>query len=58
MENIKFSINLVNGILQYLQTKPYAEVAGLIQSIQKEASDNNVSQQIVETPVAETPVEK
>jgi len=34
---MEFKINekLVNSILQYLASKPYAEVAGLIQELQK-----------------------
>jgi len=37
MEKILLSTNLVNGILQYLGTRPYAEVFQLIEAIQKEA---------------------
>ena len=37
MENITLTLQLINGILQYLATRPYQEVAGLIQSIEKEA---------------------
>jgi hypothetical protein len=32
MDKIKLSTNLVNGILQYLGTRPFTEVAGLIQA--------------------------
>ena len=38
MDEIKLSTNLINGILQYLGSKPFAEVAGLIQEMQKQAS--------------------
>jgi hypothetical protein len=38
MDEIKLSTNLINGILQYLGSKPFAEVAGLIQEIQKQAA--------------------
>ena len=37
MDEIKLSTNLVNSILQYLGSKPFAEVAGLIQAIQQQA---------------------
>ena len=37
MDEIKLSTNLVNGILQYLGSRPFVEVAGLIQEIQKQA---------------------
>ena len=39
MEKISLSVNLVNGILQYLGTRPYAEVANLISGVQQEAQD-------------------
>jgi hypothetical protein len=38
MDEMKLSTNLINGILQYLGTKPFVEVAGLITEIQKEAA--------------------
>lgn len=37
MENITISVQLANVILQYLSTKPYAEVAQLIAAIQEAA---------------------
>jgi hypothetical protein len=36
-EKIELSLNLVNGILNYLGSKPFAEVNQLIQAIQSEA---------------------
>ena len=39
MESIKFSTQLVNGILQYLGTRPYGEVFQIIEAIQKEAKE-------------------
>ena len=47
MESIKFSTQLVNGILQYLGTRPYGEVFQIIEAVQKEAREqqaNNPSQ--------------
>ena len=38
MDELKLSTNLVNGILQYLGSRPFVEVAPLIQAIQKEAA--------------------
>jgi hypothetical protein len=35
MENITLPTQLVNATLQYLATRPYQEVAGLIAEIQK-----------------------
>lgn len=37
MEKLTLSTQLVNGILQYLGTQPYAQVAQLIAGIQQEA---------------------
>lgn len=37
MEKLVISTELINGILQYLGTRPYMEVAGLIAGITKEA---------------------
>ena len=39
MESIKLSTQLVNGILQYLGTRPYGEVFQIIEAIQKEAKE-------------------
>ena len=44
MNEIKLSTQLVNGILQYLGTRPYAEVFQLIEAIQKEAKDQQPQQ--------------
>jgi hypothetical protein len=38
MDNLTLPTQLVNGILQYLGSRPYVEVAGLIQAIQQEAA--------------------
>ena len=37
MQELKLSVNLVNAILNYLGSRPYAEVANLIASVQQEA---------------------
>ena len=36
-KKIELSLNLVNGILQYLGTRPYQEVFPLVQEIQAQA---------------------
>ena len=52
MEKITLSTNLVNAILQYLGTRPYADVFQLVEAIQKEAK----TQQTVDNPPqGETP---
>jgi hypothetical protein len=38
METVTLQTQLVNGILQYLATKPYQEVAALIAEIQKQSA--------------------
>lgn len=37
-QNINLSLNLVNGVMQYLGTRPYAEVFQLMHAIQAEAA--------------------
>lgn len=37
METLQLSTQLVNAILQYLGTRPFVEVASLINGIQREA---------------------
>ena len=44
MDEIKLSTNLLNAILQYLGTKPFAEVTGLIQAVQQEAAKQGAQQ--------------
>ena len=39
MDEIKLKTDLVNAILQYLGSKPFVEVAGLIQAIQQQAQE-------------------
>lgn len=36
-KKIELSLNLVNGIIQYLGTRPYSEVFPLVQEIQAQA---------------------
>lgn len=48
MNELKFPVDLVNGILQYLGSRPFVEVAGLIQAIQAEAAKQG--QEPVEAP--------
>lgn len=38
MDNLTLPTQLVNSILQYLGSRPFVEVAGLIQAIQQEAA--------------------
>ena len=37
MESIQLSTQLINAILQYLGSRPFVEVANLVNGIQKEA---------------------
>lgn len=50
MDEIKLSTQLVNGILQYLGSKPFTEVAGLIQAIQQEAAKQGAQPVAQEEP--------
>ena len=38
MNEMKLPVELINGILQYLGSRPFVEVAGLIKAIQDEAA--------------------
>ena len=37
-QNITLKLSLINGILQYLGTRPYGEVVQIVQAIQEQAS--------------------
>ena len=39
MDKITLTTELLNAIMQYLSSKPFAEVAGLISEVQKQASE-------------------
>jgi len=39
MDKITLTTELLNAIMQYLGSKPFAEVAGLIAEVQKQASE-------------------
>jgi hypothetical protein len=39
LDSAHLSVNLLNGILQYLGQRPYVEVAGLIKAIEQEAQE-------------------
>jgi hypothetical protein len=44
MEKVTLSTNLVNGIMQYLGTKPFAEVAQMIGAVQQEVQAQQTAQ--------------
>jgi len=39
MDKITLTTELINAIMQYLGSKPFSEVAGLIAEVQKQASE-------------------
>jgi hypothetical protein len=49
MNEIKLSTNLVNAILQYLGSRPYADVFQLVEAIQKEAKEPTSQQPPAQT---------
>jgi hypothetical protein len=52
MEKLSLTTDLINGVLQYLGSKPFVEVAGLINEIQKQAGEQGaipVQQEILDT---------
>lgn len=53
MDELKLSTNLINGILQYLGTRPFVEVAGLIQAIQEEAAKQGAQPVATDEPKPE-----
>ena len=55
-ENIKLSVQLVNGILQYLGSRPYGEVFQLVKAIQDEAQGQLQPVETVITDEATKPV--
>lgn len=50
-EKIKLTFGLVNAILQYLGNRPYSEVFQLIQTIQKQASEQEAAQESADSQV-------
>lgn len=55
-QKIELSLSLINGILQYLGTKPYQETFQLIQAVQEQAIPQMPVPQAA-TGEAETPVQ-
>ena len=53
MEKITLSTELVNAILQYLGSRPFVEVAQLINGIQQEAQGQAAPAVPTEAPAAE-----
>lgn len=54
MDEIKLKTDLVNAILQYLGSKPFVEVAGLVQAIQQQAQAQGAQPaEAPQTPAAE-----
>jgi len=45
MEKITLSTNLVNAVLQFLGTRPYADVFQLVEAIQKEAKEQVLAEE-------------
>lgn len=53
-ENVKVSLQLVNGILQYLGTRPYGEVFQIVNAIHAEVQQqiqNQINPPVVTPPL-------
>lgn len=48
MQKISLPVDLINAVLQYLDTRPHREVRPLIDAIQKEASEQVQVEPVVE----------
>lgn len=53
MDEIKLKVDLVNAVLQYLGSRPFVEVAGLIQVIQQQAAEQGAVPMAAEEKPAE-----
>ena len=58
MDGITLSTDLLNAIMQYLGTRPYVEVAGLINEVQKQAQAQGAQPAQVPQAPAETPADE
>jgi len=56
MNELTFSTDLINAILQYLGSRPYVEVSGLIKGIQDQAVAQGATQ--AQPPVETAPEEQ
>ena len=57
MDGITLSTDLLNAIMQYLGTRPYVEVAVLINEVQKQAQAQGAQPAQAPQAPAETPAE-
>lgn len=55
-ENVKISLPLVNGILQYLGTRPYGEVFQIVNAIHGEVQPQIPMPEVAKTDEAAKPV--
>ncbi len=55
-ENVKVSLQLVNGILQYLGTRPYGEVFQIVNAIHAEVQPQIPMPEVAKTDEAAKPV--
>ena len=55
-EEVKVSLQLMNGILQYLGTKPYGEVFQIVNAVQAEVQPQIPMPEMAKTDEAAKPV--
>jgi hypothetical protein len=51
-QKIELSLSLVNAVLQYLGTRPYAEIFQLVQAIQAQAAPQVAEEEVQEAQAA------
>lgn len=51
-QKIELSLSLVNAVLQYLGTRPYAEIFQLVQAIQAQAAPQVAEEEVQEVQAA------
>ena len=57
MDNLTLTTELINGILQYLGSRPFVEVAGLINGIQSQAANQGAKPTAITEEVKEPTAE-
>ena len=54
MKDITLPVEFANALVEYLASRPYAEVAGAVQTLSQALAEAEAAAAVTETPVAET----